>query len=266
MDPNAVGYRHGHQLQHQQHHGNHYGHPNARADCVDHPYHCPDPSNSWTPTVTVTNTVPSPPAPVNLVNLCPNHIVNICPSWSDPTGITFNSYILTYLVNGTVTPVFVITLTASSGRVTALLPNTSYAFSVQGVLNGVTSLASTVSFFVTDPADPKLSDNDVTITPKRDITNIACTNVKSTVTNRSVILCTWTAALDTVVELRIKARCTSEIREPDEVRKHLFGSKATQTTITLNMNRDVAVCEVFFRARYARRPARRYHLTVIMGQ
>jgi len=219
----------------------------------------PSTSNSWTPSTSATSTFPPPPAPVGLTNVCPNHIVNACPSWSDPTGIIFDSYILTYVVTGTVSPIFTITLTPTSGRVTALLPATSYDFTVQGVLNGVASLSSTVLTVVTAAADPKLDKT-------RDISNIACTNVKSTVTNRSVILCTWGAALDTVVELRIKARCTSTIREPDEVRKHLFGSKATATTVTLNMNRDVAVCEVFFRARYARRRASRHHLTVIMGQ
>jgi hypothetical protein len=219
----------------------------------------PSTSNSWTTSVTVTNTVPSPPAPVSLTNLCPNHIVNACPSWSDPTGITFNSYILSYRISGSTNPPNVITLTATSGRVTALLPATTYDFFVQGILNGVTSLVSTTVQITTAAADPKLDKT-------RDINNIACTNVKSTVTNRSVILCTWSAALDTVLELRIKARCTSEIREPNEVRKHLFGTRATVTTVTLNMNRDVAVCNVYFRARYARRPASRHHLTVIMGQ
>jgi len=36
--------------------------------------------------------------------------------------------------------------------------------------------------------------------------------------------------------------------------------------ITLALNRDVATCEVYFRARYARRPASRHHLTVVLGQ
>lgn len=219
----------------------------------------PTTSNSWTATPSWTQTVPSPPAPVGLVNRCLNHIVNICPSWSNPPGIVFQSFNLIYRVTGTVTPPNVISVRSTSGRVTSLLPATSYDFNVEGILNGVTSLLSTTSVFVTAAADPKLVKT-------RDITNIACTNVKSATTRRSVILCTWTAALDPVLELRVKAHCQSPIREPNEVRKHYFGSRALATTITLNLNRDVATCEVFIKARYARRPASRHHLTVIMAQ
>jgi len=219
----------------------------------------PTTSNSWTATPSWTQSNPPPPAPIGLTNRCLNHIVNICPSWANPPGIVFNSFNLIYRVTGTVTPPNVINVRTTSGRVTSLLPATSYDFQVQGILNGVSSLLSATSVFVTAAADPKKD-------PTRDIRNIACTNIKSTTTRRSVILCTWSAALDPVLELRIKAHCQSPIREPNEVRKHLFGARAQATTVTLNLNRDVATCELYFKARYARRPASRHHLTVVMAQ
>jgi len=220
----------------------------------------PSNSNSWTSSGSASNTYPQPPAPTNVVNKCANHIINICPSWTNAPGFVFRDTLVSYKVTGSAAAPTVLTVITTSLRIIGLQPATSYDFVIQNVLpNGVLSLPSATATFVTAAQDPKANKT-------LDIHNIVCTNTKNPTTLRSVITCTWAAAADPVVELRIKARCTSIIREPDEVRKHLFGARAQVTTVTLNMNRDVATCEVFIKARYARRPASRHHLTVVMGK
>lgn len=217
-------------------------------------------TNSWTSSNSGSNTVTPPPAPTTPTNGCPNHIINICPVWNPPAGVVFAHYNLYFRVTGSTAAPTVFQVSGNSVRITNLTPSTSYDFAVEGVLaNGVRSILSGTATFVTAAPDPKRDK-------ARDISNIVCNNVKSSTTNRSVIQCSWTAAQDTILELRVKASCVSEIREPNEVRKKLFGTRAQATSITLNMNRDVATCEVFIKARYARRLASRHHLTVVMGQ
>jgi len=92
---------------------------------------------------------------VNIVNLCLHHIINICPSWSDPPGFVFVKYIVTVSTGGVVVGTF--TTSHTSGRITNLLPNTAYDVTVQGFeKNGLGSLVSTAVTFTTDPADAKI--------------------------------------------------------------------------------------------------------------
>jgi hypothetical protein len=218
-------------------------------------------SPSNTGTGTPSNTVTPPPAPVNLQNLCKNHIINICPSWSDPPGFTYVAYLVTFVQSGcaTCTPIS-FTTTRQSGRVTNLLPNTPYDFTVQGFdATGLASLVSAPTTFTTAAADAKIN-------PNLDIHNITCVSAKDSTTGRSVISCNWLAANPAPVSLNIKWRCTSPIRKPDEHRKKLFKSAAAVTSIILKVNRDVATCNVYFHAYYARRPATRHSLVVVTGQ
>jgi hypothetical protein len=150
------------------------------------------------------------------------------------------------------------TTSSDSGRVTNLLPSTSYDFTVVGVTaSGLHSLASTPVTFTTDPTDAKID-------PAKDINNIVCVSAVTS-TGRTVINCSWNAAAERLTRLVIKWRCVSEIRENDANKKRLYGNGAQVTSVTLNVNRDVATCYVFLRAYYARRPATRHALTVIMG-
>jgi hypothetical protein len=150
-------------------------------------------------------------------------------------------------------------VTSLSGRITNLLPETSYDITVRGILaSGLTSAPSTVATFVTAAADPKAD-------PTLDISNIVCVSAIDATTERSVISCSWTAAAETLTRLVIKYRCVSVVRKNSSNKKRLYGAAAQVTSINLNVNRDVATCAVFFRAYYARRPATRTGLTVIMG-
>jgi len=202
----------------------------------------------------------SPPAPINVINACPNHIIHICPSWSNPTGFSYPQYEVSFIQSGCATCTATTFLTSQrSGRVSNLLPATSYDFTIVGILgNGVRSLPSTAVTFTTDPSDPKLD-------PTKDINNIVCNSVYDTTEERFEINCTWNAAAEALTRLVIKWRCTSPIRKNASNKKRLYGAKAQATAVTLHVHRDVATCAVFFRAYYARRPANRHALTVIMG-
>jgi len=203
-----------------------------------------------------------PAAPVNVINRCLNHIVNICPGWSDPAGVVFATYEVSYVVQGSGAIPTIINFATNSGQVSGLLPATTYDFFVTGITGaGVRSLPSITVAFTTDPADAKLD-------PTRDITNIQCNDLKDTASHdRYEIVCTWTAAAPvTPIRINAKVHCVSAIREPLTVRKNFYGTAAAATTVTFHVHRDVATCAVYLRAFYPRRPASRHSLTVITGQ
>jgi len=166
-----------------------------------------------------------------------------------------------YVVQGSGATPTVVPFTTNSGRISGLLPATTYDVFVVGITGaGVSSLPSTTVSFTTDPADAKLD-------PTRDITNVQCDDLKNTATGRYEITCTWTAATPvTPTRINAKVRCVSAIREPLLVRKSLYGAAAAATTVTFHVNRDVATCAVRLRAYYPRRPASSHSLTVITGQ
>jgi hypothetical protein len=206
--------------------------------------------------VTNSNT---PPAPLNVTNRCPNHIVNICVGWENPATITYASFIVTYTTLATsavsVTPV----LTGSSIRINGLTPATSYSFVIVGLAaNGQQSLATTAVTFTTDPADPKLD-------PTLDINNIVCDSVLDATENRYDVDCTWSAAAQLLTRLIVKWRCVSPIRENDRNKVRLYGTAAQATSYSFHVHRDVATCTLYFHAYYIRRPASRHQLTVVMG-
>jgi hypothetical protein len=236
-------------------------------------------SNSWTPSWTKSNTnsvtgtgtqtgtgssspsvtYPQPPAPVNLVNLCLNHIINVCPSFDDPVGFPFNLYRI-YFRPQTSTVVTRYTTTLNSLKITNLTANTIYDVWVQGVNTGVGvwSANSTVVQFVTSPADPK---KDTT----RDIQNFQCFQIRNALTGRVALNCTWSAALDPVQHVNVKAHCVSAIREPLLIRKRLWGTKATQTWVQIAINRDDATCNVYGRFYYVRRPTTRHSFKIVVS-
>jgi hypothetical protein len=198
------------------------------------------------------------PAPTNVVNRCVGHIINICPSWANPAGVVYASFIVTY-TDLTTSAVVSFSTTTLSGRVTNLAPSTGYSFVVTGVTaGGVQGTPSAPVTFTTDPTDPKLD-------PLKDIHNIVCDSVNDTTTGRLVIQCSWLPATETLTRLVIKWRCVSPIRENNRNKKRLFGAAAQATAVTLNVNRDVATCTVYFHAYYIRRPSNRVQLTVLMG-
>jgi len=196
---------------------------------------------------------------VNIQNLCLHHIINVCPSWSDPPGFVFVQYIVTISTGGVVVGTF--TTSQTSGRITNLLPNTAYDVTVQGFeKNGLGSLVSAPVTFTTDPADAK-------IVPTEDIHNITCVSAKDPTSGRAVINCNWLAANPiSPSRLSIKWRCVSDIRLPDSNHKKLYGAAAAVTSVTLKVNRDVATCTIYFKAYYPRRPATRHVLTVLSAQ
>jgi len=231
----------------------------------------PTTSNSWTPspswTVTKSNSVtpsattPPGPAVILVDNRCKNHIVNACPIWSDPPGVFYPRYLVTISPACVgCSPAFPFTTTRTSGRIKGFLPATTYTITIQGIsTKGVLSLPAPLTF-TTAPADPKLN-------PTLDISNIVCTNTINTLTDRSVITCTWNPAAPTPpFRISIKYKCTSAIREPDSHKRNYYGARAAGTTITLNANRDVATCTLRFKAYYPRRAASLHFVTVIMGK
>jgi len=218
-------------------------------------------TNSGTASGTPSGTYPQPPAPIGLANDCQNHIINICPSWANPTGFTFNKYRLYYQAVGSAT-ITRLVLTTTSTRITNLTPGTSYNVFVQGEDTAIRvfSANSSVVIMTTDPADPKED-------PTLDITNFACSPAVNPISNRGAISCTWTAANSAfpVISLRFKVHCTSTLREPLTIRKNLWGSRAQVTSILFAVNRDQATCNVHVKAVYSRRPASRQHAQVVLS-
>jgi len=194
-----------------------------------------------------------------VVNLCKNHSQNICPSWQNPPGFKFASFIVTFTPQTCATPpcpTNTTTTITTSGRLSHLTPSTTYTITVQGVTaSGLLSLIATATF-TTAAADV-------------DISNIVCTEGTNSATHRKVINCNWGAATPPLRELNIKWRCVSTIREPDTNKIRLFasgpaGHNSAITSIQLQVNRDVATCTVSFHAYFKSRPARRHVLTVVM--
>jgi len=199
------------------------------------------------------------PGPVNVLNYCQGHIVNICPGWDDPAGAVFTSYEVSYAIQGQAPTL--VTVTTRSTQISGLLGGNVYDFIITGIdAGGVRSLPSATTSFTTDPNDAK-SD------PALDINNIVCDDTKDPADHdRIEIACSWGAAAVTPLRINTKCRCSSAIREPLTIRKSLYGTNAAATTITFHVHRDVATCYIKFRAYYTRRPASRHSLTVIIGQ
>jgi hypothetical protein len=154
-----------------------------------------------------------------------------------------------------------VTLSQAKTRITNLTPNTNYDFFVQGVDTtiGVFSANSSISTFTTSPNDPK-SD------PSLDITNFDCVQTTNPTNGRGAIACSWTAAQDTIRNINFKCHCTSSVREPLLIRKKYWSSVAnSRTDITFRINRDSAVCNIYAKAYYSRRPASRHSTTVVVS-
>jgi len=220
----------------------------------------PAPSLSSSPS----GTYPQPPAPVNLVNRCVGHKVNICPEWSDPAGFSFNLYRLYYKVQLSTTEVRVTTASTST-RIFPLPAGTLFDFWVAGVdvANGVWSANSTAVTMQTIQADPKLD-------PSRDVQAFTCasvtdTGVGSQHVGRKAVSCTWTAALDTVRQINYKVHCTSPNFEPLTIKKRRYGTTAaTATSAFFHVHRDAGTCIVHVRYYYADRPSARKVATVTL--
>jgi len=226
---------------------------------------------TWTPTVsittsgtgtgTATGTYPQPPAPVGLANGCLNHIIYICAEWSDPALFTFNFYRIYYQATGGT--IQVLTSTTPNKNIGGLTPATTYTIWVQGVDTGVGvwSANSTTITVTTAAADPKKDST-------RDIQNFICGPSTNPVTGRVAITCTWDAAQDIVVHVNLKCHCVAAssgpTREPLFVRKKLWGSKATATSVLFAINRDNADCNIYARFYYQRRPTTRHHSFVLV--
>jgi len=221
-------------------------------------------SQTPSPSVSLSQTIPQPPAPSAPVNKCLGHIITICPQWTDSTG-KLNNFRVYYSEQTTGVVNFVLTNQLST-VITNLNPGALYDVWVQGVDTnvGVFSANSTTTIFQLDPADPKLD-------PTLDISNFACVqaaNPNSDPVGRIGIRCTWTApsptSTNTVQQINIKAQCTSATREDVFIRKTLFGTRATATSFFLAINRDDANCNVFARFFYSRRPTTRHFVNVIL--
>jgi hypothetical protein len=214
-------------------------------------------SGTPSPTGTASISYPQPPAPINLDNLCKNHIINICPEWADPPGYKFGVYRLYYTAQGSATVSYIRT-SSISVRITGLLPGTLYDTWVQGQDgHGVWSANSSIVTMTTDPADPKYD-------PTRDIQGFTCSKTTNPNNNRNAASCTWTAALDTVRQINYKVHCVSNIREPTLVRRRVYGATAAAATSAFfAVNRDASTCTFKARFYYARRPSSTRHTSVV---
>jgi hypothetical protein len=214
-------------------------------------------SGTGSPSGTASITYPTPLAPVNLDNLCKNHIINICPDWADPPGYVFDYYRLYYTAQGSGL-VYVVKTSDTSVRITNLLPQTLYDVWVQGRdSNGVWSANATSVTMGTDPADPKKD-------PTRDIQGFSCAKTTNPKNNRNAGLCTWTAALDTVRQINYKVHCVSSLREPTLVRRRVYGATAAAATSAFfAVNRDSSTCTFKARFYYTRRASSTRHSSTV---
>jgi hypothetical protein len=217
----------------------------------------PTPSGT-VPVPSLSNTIPTPAAPINLRNQCLGHIITFCPAWDPPTtlpaGLVYNRYIVYYSLQGSGVATSVTVLGgAESTKITNLVANSLYDVWVQGYSSdfNVHSFNSSIVIFQTDPQDPVLD-------PSLGISNFACAQGTNPSTGRVAIICSWTAAIDTVVQINLKCECTSTVREPVSIRKNLYGTRATATSALLAINRDIATCNVHARFYYTRRPGTRH--------
>jgi hypothetical protein len=213
------------------------------------------PSPSASATISPTGTYPQPPAPVGLDNFCKNHIINICPGWSDPSGFVFGAYKL--FVTDPTGLTQEIDLAETSTRITSLTAATAYTVKVQGQDgNGVWSLNSTDVIMTTNVTDPK---ND----PTRDIQAFTCAKGTNPKNNRVSATCSWTAAQDAVRQINYKVHCVSTVREPTLVRRRVYGATAAAATNAFfAINRDTASCTFKARFYYERRPTTRHSFTL----
>lgn len=205
----------------------------------------------------------------NIVNKCKNHAQNICPAWTDPTGTLFFFNVF-YRVTGTT---LWLQLGASnifglSARISGLTASTSYDIKVVGVnLLGVQGNfnAAPVQTFMTSLPTPKQSVS-------RDISNVMCAQTISNTTNRVNIVCTWVKSPVNPIVIETSCRCTSPVRRSFRIRRDFKGAQAsTVTSVTFQVNRDVATCNIFIKAVYptgfinVRKSGKRNHFVVILG-
>jgi len=221
-------------------------------------------SGTASATITPTQSYPTPPAPINLANLCLNHIVNICPGWADPPGYSLGNFRLYITAQGSGIVQAFTGIAGFDTRITNVLPQTLYDVWVQGQDgNGVWSLNSTTVTFTTDPADPKLD-------PTRDIQAFTCSKGTNPKNNRVAATCSWTAALDAVRQINFKVHCVSvlngvAVREPTLVRRRVYGdTAAAATSAFFAVDRDVGQCTFKARFYYARRATTRHSFTLTL--
>jgi hypothetical protein len=208
-------------------------------------------------------TYPTPAAPDSLSNGCLDHITIVCLEWADPLLFSYNFYRVYYQSTVAGSAVQVVTSQFNNKNIVGLLPATTYNFWVSGVDTsiGVWSANSTILSVTTANADPKYDNT-------RDIQNFACAESTNPSTSRVAITCTWTAAQDTVIHVNLKCHCvaasTAPFREPLLIRKKLWNTKATATSVLFAVNRDKADCNIYARFYYQRRPTTRHHAFVAL--
>jgi len=193
--------------------------------------------------------------------------MSICLSWADPDINVLVFYRVFYRRTiDTSLPYLEVDTFFTSVKIDNLIASTSYDFWLVGYTNlGVESYASVVAVFSTGVSRPKQ-------TLTKDINNIVCVQVKNPTTFRNNVKCTWTnAAPNLPIALRASIRCVSPIRKTRFLRKNYVSTKAPiPTTITWQVNRDVATCSVYLKAKFGflmgkRQPGVRHNLIVILG-
>jgi len=215
-------------------------------------------SGTASATITPTQSYPTPDAPINLANGCPNHIINLCPHWDNPlTAPSLGNYRLYATVQGSGIVQSFTGIAETNFPITNAIPQTLYDVWVQGQDgNGVWSLNSTVVTMTTDPADPKYD-------PTRDIQGFTCVPGTNPANNRVAATCSWTPALDTVRQINFKVHCVSTVREPTLVRRRVYGATAAAAVDAFfAISRDIATCTFKARFYYARRPTTRHSFTL----
>jgi len=207
---------------------------------------------------------PPPAAPVNLKNKCAGHAVTVCLTWADPTGLLV-SYSVFYRPTGSSISFLEIDTDVPWLVINNLRAATSFDFFVVGFNGlGVESFVSSVLTVVTGASTPKQN-------PAIDISNVQCAPLVNVNTSRVNIKCTWTAPTKAPVAIEVKCRCVSSVRETVRIRKDITGpAAATATSITFQINRDVANCNIYIKALYGsltnkHQPGTRQHVQLVVG-
>jgi len=160
---------------------------------------------------------------------------------------------------------FEVDTTNPNAVINGLRANTQFEFFVVGFNGlGIRSQPSNLLTLTTGNQTPKQN-------PLFDISNIQCAQGVNANTSRVNIKCTWTPSPLTAFKIEVKCRCVSSVRETVRIRKDIFGAKAaTASSIVFNINRDVATCNIYFKAFYRTPPGRlqpgaRQHIQLVIG-
>jgi len=129
-------------------------------------------------------------------------------------------------------------------RLTNLAPSTNYDIQIIGRNVFAQSALSPIVSFMTGPPTPKQSVGS-------DISNVMCSQSKSTLTRRTNIVCSWNKAPVAPLSISLRCKCSSLTRKPIHIRKIYNSTQAsTLTSATFQINRDVATCNIYIKAIY----------------